>query len=744
MDSKTSQPISPSPIAQNHIAVVAFPIAVPGIYDYAIPDQLIEKLTPGTPVLVPLRKRETWGVVVGMKASSAYTDLKSIITIQTDRWSDSGSMLLKLYEWIADYYQCDLGRVFKPLIRKGVMKSKPKTVTVYSAEDRKTIERLNDKYRTIFQKLSTISPFTIIEALEKLDVTRASVNYLFKNGFLNQSQKTILREAFELRIATPSNTISLTDEQRDAVRQILTADPSTRKPFLLFGITGSGKTLVYIEIAAEMIRKGKGIIILVPEISLTPQTIQRFKSALGDVLTVIHSNMSDGERRDSLQELVTGKKRVVIGVRSAVLAPVDQLGCIIVDEEHDGSYKQSDIEPRYHARDVAVMRAKLQNALVVLGSATPSFESYNNALTGKYSLIRLSQRFGAAALPRVTTIDMREEQQANNWTPLSRQLTSAITSTLQNNRQIILLLNRRGFSTVLLCQECGYTAYCPECSVTLRYHRADTSLKCHVCGYIQQAPTRCPTCRGEKIKYKGTGIQKVEEHLRETFPQARILRMDQDSTRKKGAHAMILGQFAEHKADILLGTQMVAKGLNFPGVALVGVIAADTGLHIPDFRASERTFQLLTQVAGRAGRADNTGEVIIQTYCPDDSAIKCTEKHDYETFFNLENDNRKQLFYPPHSRLVRMVIEGINENDVHTYSKRLASQLRILYGDALDLLGPAPAVLERISNEVRYTILLKLRSFQKCGSVLKELRKMNQKLPGSLKIIIDVDPVNML
>jgi primosomal protein N' (replication factor Y) (superfamily II helicase) len=726
------------------VVAVAFPNAVGGIYDYAVPDRFIGRIVPGMPVRVNLRKRELWGVAVAVKSASAYPDLKEVLDIQSGRWTDAGRSLLNLYEWVAGYYQCDLGRVFRPLMRKGLLNSSAKTIRVYTADPHAPADSLSEKYRVIWAALQELGTFSMAEAMQQCAVSRSAIDRLCASKFLTRSVRTVVREAFELRMECPYEKVVLTDEQRAAVDRVMESHGAPKEPFLLHGITGSGKTHVYIELASRMLQMGEGVIILVPEIALTPQTIQRFRGALGEVVTVVHSHMSEGERRDSLQELVTGSKRVVIGVRSAIMVPMDRLGLIIVDEEHDGSYKQSDLDPRYQARDVAVMRGRFQKALVVLGSATPSFESYHNAITGKYRLLHLSQRFGAATLPRVRMVDMREEQRNNNWKPLSRALREAIASTIDRERQIILLLNRRGFSTVLLCQECGYTGRCPNCSVTLRYHRAETALKCHMCGYLQQAPDVCPGCGGRKIKYKGTGIQKIEEHLQEMFPAVRLIRMDQDSTRRKGTHATMLKKFADHEADILLGTQMVAKGLNFPGVALVGVIAADTGLHIPDFRASERTFQLLTQVAGRAGRADSCGEVIIQTYCPDDWALRCAGTHDYITFFEQENSSRKLLGYPPWGRLARIIIAGKDENSVKTLIRKIAEQIRSSSGKSVTMLGPAPAILERIANESRYTILLKSSSTLKLGTVLREVRKEIGKIPPAFKLIIDVDPVNML
>lgn len=727
---------------KDSVAGVAFPIAIPGIFDYRIPERFLGSVLQGTPVLVSVRKREVWGVAVAIKQHSAYPDLKEIIDIKVDRWANSSSSLITLYEWIARYYQCDLGRVFRPLVRKGLVTSSAKVVQVYSLTGRAP-ELLNKKYQDIIARLQPFGTFSAATAEEQAGVKRSALTYLLKEQYLEKTLQEVLRTTPGLADEVAEAPVILTQEQTNAVEEIYATAVAPGRPFLLYGITGSGKTHIYIELASRMLQQNRGVIILVPEIALTPQTIQRFRSALGSVVTVIHSHMSDGERRDSLQELVTGTKRVVIGVRSAIMAPINNIGLIIVDEEHDGSYKQSDVEPRYHARDVAVMRGHLQGALVVLGSATPSLESFQNALTGKYALIRLTTRFGAAALPRVTLVDMREEQRNNNWKPLSIALVEGITEALANKRQIILLLNRRGFSTVLLCKDCGYTAACPNCSVTLRYHRADTSIKCHICGFQQVAPDQCPQCQGTKIKYQGTGIQKIEEHLAEQFPEARVIRMDQDTTRKKGAHASILQLFAEHKADILLGTQMVAKGLNFPGVALVGVIAADTGLHVPDFRASERTFQLLTQVAGRAGRADSCGVVLIQTYSPDDPAVRAAEQHDYTTFFNQEVVSRQELGYPPWGRLARIVVVGRSEQAVIALITTIASRICRL-DKGITILGPSPAVLQKIANESRYTLLLKAPRSAALGTVLTEVRRQMYPLPAAVKLIVDVDPVNML
>ncbi len=723
---------------------VAFPIAIPGLYDYRISPEFKGRIKTGTAVLVDLRNRQTWGVAVEIKSSSPSTELKPVLAVKNEQFiDDSDSSLVKLYEWIAAYYQCDIGRVFRPMVSKGIMKTAAKTVQVFSVLPKPT-NNLKTEYRQILDILAKYKEFTSTQVERMESIKKSAVSYLFKNGFLEKKRVEVLREADELSGEVDRQEILLNEEQRYCVEMITRELDNPKKPFLLYGITGSGKTHVYIELASRVLQKGRGVMILVPEITLTPQTIQRFRAALGDVIAVIHSHMSDGERRDSLQELVTGNKKVVIGVRSAILAPLQNPGLIIVDEEHDSSYKQGDMEPRYNARDVAVMRGAIQNAVVLLGSATPSFESYYNGTSGKYNLLKLSRRYGAATLPRVQIIDMAEEHRNKNWTLLSRYLSERIQQCLEQNRQIILLLNRRGFATVLICKECGHNCMCPNCSVSLRYHQADRTVKCHLCGYERQAPDRCPSCKGEQIKYKGTGIQKAEELIRQRFPDARILRMDQDTTRRKGSHISILKAFADRKADILMGTQMVSKGLNFPNVALVGVLQADTGLHFPDFRASEKTFQLLAQVAGRAGRADNQGEVVIQTYCPEEIAVKTAQNHDYEQFFNYELKNRRELNYPPFSRLARIVVEGSVEQEVKDRISSISSMLRRFAGPEFTVLGPTPAVLERIANETRYSLLIKAQSARKLGEALREIRKSNCRVNKNLKVIIDVDPANML
>ncbi len=726
------------------IARIAFPIAVPGIFDYKIPERFRRFIAPGVPVRVELRKRTLWGVVVELSSTSPFTELKEILDIKSRQWSDSSQKLVTFYKWIASYYQSELGKVFKPLIKKSFIDIKPKKIACYRYSG--TIpDNLTDKQKKAALQVRFLTgEVTRKQLLKRYHFSDHIVAMLVLKEVLLKTTREVIREPSEMFQMRDMTQVILTEEQSNIVDKIWHTSRNKAKPFLLYGITGSGKTHVYIELARRTLRAGSGVIILVPEISLTAQTIKQFRDAIGYDIAVIHSRMSDGERRDSIEELVSGRKRIVIGARSAILVPMDPVGLIVVDEEHDGSYKQSDPEPRYHARDVAVMRGKFQEAHVVMGSATPSLESYYNAQQGKYTLVELTRRFGKATLPRVEIVDMNKEHQKNNWTFLSRFLQGKIQETLENNRQVILLLNRRGFSVLLLCTECGHTYACPNCSVNLIYHQTTMTLKCHQCGWQEMVPEKCTKCGGKQIKYKGTGIQKVEEFLKGIFPRARILRMDQDSTRRKGTHIAILEAFANREADILIGTQMVAKGLNFPGVKLVGVLQADIGLHFPDFRASERTFQLLTQVAGRAGRKDSYGEVIIQTYSPQEPSIIAAKEHDFIRFFHDETVSRKELGYPPYTRLVRVIVKGSEEVPVKSCIEKIATLIRSKREKSLTVLGPAPAVLARLKSTYRYSILIKSTTPRKMQAILAEIQKDLRKIADPLKVLIDVDPINML
>ena len=521
--------------------------------------------------------------------------------------------------------------------------------------------------------------------------------------------------------------------------------------FLLHGVTGSGKTEIYLQAIAHALSQGKGAIVLVPEISLTPQTVERFKARfssgpLQTLVAVLHSHLSGGERHDEWHKIRQGRARIVIGARSAIFAPVEPLGLIIVDEEHEHTYKQEEA-PRYHARDVAIMRGQMEGAVVVLGSATPSLESYYNCLKGKFALLQLLDRVDNQKMPYVRVVDMRQASKDGKGPPIfSPQLKEAITQRLERGEQTILFLNRRGYSSSLQCPKCGFVANCPNCSVSLTYHRTEQKLACHVCGHAEKVPTVCPEpkCKNPAIRFAGTGTQKVEEVLARLFPKARVRRMDADTMKRKDDYRVTLGDFRAGKIDILLGTQMIAKGLHFPNVTLVGIIYADMALHQPDFRAGERTFQLLTQVSGRAGRGDVEGEVFVQAFTPFHPAIQYARRHDFMGFYEQEIEFREQLKYPPVSRVAMLTLKGRNEDKVKFSAdvvRRELEKVKAAFAD-LVLAGPAPAPLLRAENFFRYQIMLRTRAMSRLS---RELANTVQKLtfPDDVTMAVDIDPVNM-
>jgi len=551
--------------------------------------------------------------------------------------------------------------------------------------------------------------------------------------------------------------------------QPLISPPS--KTFLLHGVTGSGKTEVYLQAIAHALEQGKGAIVLVPEIALTPQTVERFKARfssgkLQTLVAVLHSHLSSGERHDEWHKIRQGRARIVIGARSAIFAPVDPLGLIIVDEEHEHTYKQEE-SPRYHARDVAIMRGQMEGAPVVLGSATPSLETYFNCRKGKFTLLELPERVDDQKMPVVRVVDMRQAARGGKGTPLfSPQLKEAITQRLERGEQTILFLNRRGYSTSLQCPKCGHVCGCPNCSISLTYHRLEQKLACHICGHSEKVPTVCPNdkCKNPAIRFAGTGTQKVEETLAKLFPNARTKRMDADTMKRKDDYRNILGDFRVGKIDILVGTQMIAKGLHFPNVTLVGIIFADLALHQPDFRAGERTFQLLTQVAGRAGRGDIEGEVVVQAFTPFHPAIQFARRHDFNGFYDQETEFREQLKYPPFSRVALLTLKGRNEEKVKFSADHLkrvlestvhspqstvkpssaepGSALRTRGFADLIIAGPAPAPLLKAETFYRYQIMLRT---PRMSALSRELSKIVQSLvlPDDVTLTVDIDPVDL-
>ena len=544
---------------------------------------------------------------------------------------------------------------------------------------------------------------------------------------------------------------TLTVHQGKALDRISEAIEASRfEVFLVHGVTGSGKTEIYLRAIEKTLRAGRQAIVLVPEISLTPQMVTRFRAHFGHQVAVFHSGLSAGERYDAWRRMRDGFFRIAVGARSAVFAPLKDVGLIVVDEEHVDSYKQTDALPRYHARDVAIMRGQRAGAVVLLGSATPSLESFQNARRGKYIRCSLPERVDGLPLPPVEIVDMCREKREENWSIFSRALEEKISERLQRREQIILFLNRRGFSTCIRCQECGYMMACPHCDVTLTYHSQDLTVKCHYCGYRRKAPDVCPSCGGPHIRFRGAGTQRVESELAELFPQARVLRMDRDTTRRKGAHLRILEKFRRGRADILLGTQMIAKGLDFPRVTLVGVLMADVGLNMPDFRSAERTFQTITQVAGRAGRSALGGEVLVQTHAPEEAAIQMARGHDYAAFAERELAGRLPLGYPPFGKLQLWLLRSSDPDRVESAAEKAAGMLRQQVSrqrlDRIQVLGPAPAPLGRIRGQHRWQLLLKGDGAAALRQLARAVIDQSGHWPPwtGVRVNIVVDPVEML
>lgn len=539
--------------------------------------------------------------------------------------------------------------------------------------------------------------------------------------------------------------LDLNAEQAAVVEQVTSQIGQESKPFLLEGVTGSGKTEVYLHIIDKVLKLGKTAIVLVPEISLTPQMTNRFISRFGKQVAIMHSALSDGEKFDEWRKIKSGQALVVVGARSAIFVPIENIGAIIIDEEHEATYKQES-NPRYHARDVALLRAKYHKAILLMGSATPSIESRARASRGVYQFLQLTHRANPMAkIPKVEIVDFRDyvgQQEVSNFTPY---LLEKIADRLEKNEQVVLMLNRRGYSSFIMCRDCGYVDECPNCDISLTLHMDTKTMNCHYCGFEKSIPHTCPNCHSRSIRYYGTGTQKAYDELVEIFPQARILRMDVDTTRQKGAHQRILDKFGNHEADILLGTQMIAKGLDFPNVTLVGVLNADTSLNLPDFRSSERTFQLLTQVAGRAGRAEKEGEVLIQTYNPQHYAIQLAQKQDYEAFYAYEMGIRRQLAYPPYYFTVGLTLSHKDEQSVVRKSFELLQLLRQQLSDKIKILGPTPKPIARTHNLYHYQIIVKYRFEDNLENVLNQILDLTQ-LPENkdLRLVIDYEPQNFM
>jgi primosomal protein N' (replication factor Y) (superfamily II helicase) len=589
-------------------------------------------------------------------------------------------------------------------------------------------------------------PFPYKDVLEKTQSTASSIKALIEKGILIEKQQEIYRDPYENKNFIKTKPFPLTPEQQKAIAPILESiENEIHKVFLMYGVTGSGKTEVYMQAIDAVLKQGKEAIVLVPEISLTPQMVQRFKGRFGSQVAVLHSGLSIGEKYDEWRKIQRKEVRVVVGARSAIFAPFENLGIIIIDEEHETSYKQEE-NPRYHARDVAIYRGKHHGCPVVLGSATPTLESFARAKKNVYELLVLSKRMNDQPLPKVEIVDMREELRSGNRSMFSRLLFEKIKERIEKKEQTVLFLNRRGYSSFVMCRDCGYVVSCPNCDISLTYHRFDQRMKCHYCGFEEVTVTNCPECGSEHIRYFGTGTQKVEEELGKILPEARVIRMDVDTTSKKGAHERLLAKFEDGQADILLGTQMIAKGLDFPNVTLVGVLTADTMLHLPDFRASEKTFQLLTQVSGRAGRHQLPGEVIIQTYTPDHYSVELAAKHDYLSFFQKEMMMRKLHAYPPFYYLALITVSHPEVTKAASVTEKIAAYLKNRMSKESIVLGPVASPIARINDRYRYQCMVKYKREPNLATLLKQIIHHYQQdmVKESLMISIDLNPYTMM
>lgn len=797
------------------IARVTLEIALRKEFDYAIPPELAGRVDVGSRVQVPFGPRKVLGVVTAVAEESAHTKLKPILKVIGAQTLVTAKVL-RLARWIADYYCCAPEIALKSVLPEAVRH-----------EDASWRERLLVRVLPVvgeFPKLPKrqLEVWNIIEERRDIllselvalaETTAATVRKLEDRGLVSITNEISERDPYAHEQILPSSAIVLNpaqavalekiktamrgnDEGRmmnDEVRAAPTARPTStfniqHSTFLLHGVTGSGKTEVYLQAIAHALEQGKGAIVLVPEISLTPQTVERFKARfssgkLQTLVAVLHSHLSSGERHDEWHKIRQGRARIVIGARSAIFAPVEPLGLVIVDEEHEHTYKQEEA-PRYHARDVAIMRGQMEGAVVVLGSATPSLESYYNCKKGKYTLLELPERVDDQKMPLVRVVDMRQAARKEKGTLVfSPQLKEAITKRLEKGEQTILFLNRRGYSSSLQCEKCGHVCECPNCSLALTYHRPENLLRCHLCGYNERVPKVCPNdkCKNPAIRYSGLGTQKVEEVLGKLFPKAHVKRMDADVMKRKEDYRKVLGDFRTGKIDILIGTQMIAKGLHFPNVTLVGIIFADLSLSMPDFRAGERTFQLLTQVAGRAGRGDVEGEVFVQAFAPFHPAIQYARRHDFVGFYEQELEFREQLKYPPTARVALLTLKGRNEQKVQFAAEHVRKELEQLlrggerekggkgagenatlfdvvapmtesatvaqaaapeYFRDLIIAGPAPAPLLRAETFYRYQLMLRTRAMTRLSRELARIMGALE-LPEDVTLTTDIDPVSL-
>lgn len=693
-------------------------------------------------VLVPFGARKMYevGYVVGLKEKSEYK-CKNIVRI-IDRVFDEER--LEIAKWISLKYFCNLSEAIRLLVPPGTSttfdKIKEKTEKyVYLNEsleiDYEKIKSEKHKKVIEFLKDNNNAPKTVLK--EMLDVSDAIIKTLEKNGYIILKDVHVSRNPFVNKKIEKTNHLSLTEEQKKVFESI---DIEGYDKYLIHGVTGSGKTEIYLQLINKVLENGKNAIILVPEISLTPQITDRFLSRFGDIVAILHSRLSPGERYDEWQKIKNGDARIVIGARSGIFAPLENLGIIIIDEEHDHSYK-SENTPKYDAKEVANQFALMYDIPLILGSATPDVKTYYEALNGYINLLKLEKRVSKSGLPNIEIVDMRDELASGNKTVFSRKLYYSMKEAIKNKEQIMLFLNRRGYSTFIMCRDCGYVMKCEDCDVSMTYHLDENRLICHYCGKTKNVATICPECGKKNIRYFGSGTQKIEAEIKKYFPEASVVRMDVDTTRVKNGHEKILAKFRDEKIDILLGTQMIAKGHDFSNVTLVGVLAADSSINIGDYKANEKTYQLLTQMAGRAGRGDKKGTAIIQTYMPDEFSIEAAKEQNYTKFYNTEINIREKLNYPPFYDIIITVVSGLEEKSVKTEINKLYE----LFKESFNPFAPVPAPIMKINNEYRWRILIKDNIDEYKIKILDEIMsKYRKEQDESVKVSIDINPNNML
>jgi primosomal protein N' (replication factor Y) len=724
--------------------------------DYLVPETLAERVGIGSRVRVPFREKSALATVVAVLDHSEAKGLRPVEAVVGDAPTLSEE-LLELARWISAYYCCPIEAVMRSLLPQVIRRAEvgwKKQLFVQPARkiDNEEVEKLRRRAPRQAELLEAIlrleAPVRAADLLRQTSLDNQTLRAVVKRGLAELREEAVVRDPHADEQFVATSNLVLNPEQLFALMEVTQALdlPESARPILLHGVTGSGKTEIYLQAIRAAVELGRSAIVLVPEISLTPQTVERFKGRFAeaqDTVAVLHSHLSQGERHDEWHKIHSGRARIAIGPRSAVFAPLKNLGLIVVDEEHENTYKQEEA-PRYHARDVAVVRAKIEKCVVILGSATPSLESYHNATTGKYRLATLTQRIDEKQMPLMRIVDLRQERRKEKAAAiLSEKLRAAIADRLEKSEQTILFLNRRGFSTSLLCSNCGEARDCPNCSVALTFHRHVTRLSCHLCGHTASVPKKCPACGKDALIYAGFGTEKVESTVSHIFPKATVRRMDADSMTRKEAYRETLRSFRTGQIDILVGTQMIAKGLHFPNVTLVGIINADLSLHLPDFRAGERTFQLLTQVAGRAGRGETPGEVFVQTYTPFSPSIQFARHHDFTGYFQQELEFRERCDFPPFKHAILITVRSAHEGRAKLSAETLKRRLKEALPEEFLLGDATPAPLEKLQGQFRFHILIRGEAIMRLSRLVREtLDKLP--FPEDVTVTADVDPYQLL